>query len=113
MTTPNDKFKPWGSRLPALPESEEERPLPFKCGNPELDDWMQSEPHLLEPLPPIDWLALLGVGSTVVAFLLWAMPYCGSILGTYFCERPLTLERLPAAASFLALAVILLLLRRR
>lgn len=60
-----------------------------------------------------DPLAVIGIGAAVVAFLLWAMPYCGLFLGTYFCERPLTPERLPAAASFLALAVILLLLRRR
>ena len=80
MTTPKDKLKPWESPLPALPESEEELPPTFRCGNPALMDRMRFEPQMLEPLPPsnwlppIDWLALLGVGSAVVAFVLWAWP---------------------------------------
>ena len=119
MTTPKDKLKPWESPLPALPESEEELPPTFRCGNPELMDRMRYEPQMLEPLPPsnwlppIDWLALLGVGSAVVAFLLWAVPFCGLFLGSYFCEQPFTVGRLPAVGTLLAFAVILLLLRRR
>ena len=69
--------------------------------------------NLREPLPPIDWLALLGVGSVIVAFLLWAVPFCGLFLGSYFCEQPFTVGRLPAVGTLLAFAVILLLLLRR
>lgn len=121
MTTPKDKLKPWESPLPALPESEEELLPTFRCGNPQLMDRMRYEPQMLEPLPPsnwlppIDWLALLGVGSGVVAFLLWAWPECWL---SARCERFTehwfsSAERLPAVAAFLALSFILLLLRRR
>jgi hypothetical protein len=66
-----------------------------------------------------DPLAVLGVGSAVVAFLLWAVPtpvFCvGTAAGSrwqcgqeYFSE-----DRLPFAAAFIALSFILLLLRRR
>ena len=57
-----------------------------------------------------DWLGVLGVGSAFVAFVLWAWDYEG-VGGTgpgWFST-----ERLPAIGAFLALAVILLLLRRR
>ncbi len=93
-----------------------------------------------------DRLAALGVGSAVVAFLLWAAPlYPGLGVRTLWCgygESASTIdllvlylksqcpeisgpwlvlvsrewfstERLPAVAAFFALAVILLLLRRR
>lgn len=58
-----------------------------------------------------DRLGVLGVGSAVVAFVLWALPHQVSER----CCRPelFTLERLPAIVAFLVLAVILLLLRRR
>ena len=118
MTTPKDKFEPQESPLPELPESEEELLPTFRCGNPGLRDRMRYEPQMLEPLPPsnwlppIDWLALLGVGSAVVAFLLWAWPESyepGNFSRSLFFEA----ERLPAVAVFLALSLILLLLRRR
>ena len=89
MTTRDDKFKPQEPPLPAIPESEEE-PWPFseavlprggvKCGNPALRESFgrpDSEPPDLsrfEPRPATDWLAVLGVGAAVVAFLLWAVP---------------------------------------
>ena len=61
-----------------------------------------------------DPLAFIGVGAAVAALLFWTMPYCGHLLGIWFyCSAPFTPERVPAASSFLGLAVILLLLRRR
>ncbi len=50
--------------------------MPNPCGTPDLDDWMQSERgwNLRERRPVTDWLAVLGVGSAVIAFLLWAWP---------------------------------------
>ena len=80
MTTPDDKFKPQEGRLPAVPEWEEEPPRGFRCGNPALEESLfrpDSEPPDLsrfEPRPATDWLAVLGVGAAVVAFLLWAVP---------------------------------------
>ena len=59
-----------------------------------------------------DRLAVAGVGSAVVAFLLWAWPESyepGNFSRSLFFEA----ERLPAVAVFLALSLILLLLRRR
>ena len=77
-----------------------------------------------------DRLGVLGVGSALVAFALWALPvgyYCtytsttGCVAGALVYIRVgegegdafFTPERLPAIGAFLALAVILLLLRRR
>jgi hypothetical protein len=67
-----------------------------------------------------DPLAVLGIGSAVVAFLLWAVPARACVWGgsqNYplpFCGQEFfTLDRLPFAAAFLALSFILLLLRRR
>jgi hypothetical protein len=83
---------------------------------------MQSESdwHEYEPRPATDRLAVLGVGSAVVAFLLWAVPARVCWWGgsqNYpqpFCGQEFfTLDRLPFAAAFLALSFILLLLRRR
>ena len=80
MTTPDDKFKPQEGRLPAVPEWEEEPPRGFRCGTPALSESLfrpDSEPPDLsrfEPRPATDWLAVLGVGAAVVAFLLWAVP---------------------------------------
>jgi hypothetical protein len=51
-----------------------------------------------------DRLAVLGVASAVTAFVLWAYPDYGAMFSA---------ARLPAIAAFLALAFILLLLRRR
>jgi hypothetical protein len=66
-----------------------------------------------------DPLAVLGVGSAVVAFLLWAVPAQVCVWGGMqnypmpFCGQEFfTLDRLPFAAAFLALSFILLLLRR-
>jgi hypothetical protein len=59
-----------------------------------------------------DPLAVFGVGSVVVAFLLWAWPEYyepGNFSRSLFFEA----ERHPAVAVFLALSLILLLLRRR
>ena len=101
MTTPKDKFKP------------------VKCATnlPPPTDW---PPPVLAAKRPIvfqlrrvtDWFAVLGVGSAVVAFLLWAWPESyepGNFSRSLFFEA----ERLPAVAVFLALSLILLLLRRR
>ena len=118
MTTPKDKFEPQESPLPELPESEEELLPTFRCGNPGLRDRMRYE--LLEPLPPsnwlppIDWLALLGVGSAVVAFLFWAIPapVCAYYYGQRWClQEYFSFERLPAIAGFLVLSLILLIAR--
>ncbi len=57
-----------------------------------------------------DRLAVLGVGSAALAFLLWAWPY---EWGLFYFYAAFSTERLPAAAAFLALSFILLLLRRR
>jgi hypothetical protein len=57
-----------------------------------------------------DRLAVLGVGSAVVAFLLWAWP---ASFGLFYVNYFFPPERLPAVAAFFALAVISLLLRRR
>jgi hypothetical protein len=50
----------------------QEKPTDFnRCGMPlsPSNNWNQ-----LEPRPTTDWLAVLGIGSAVVAFLLWAWP---------------------------------------
>jgi hypothetical protein len=63
-----------------------------------------------------DRLAVFGVGSAVVAFLLWAWPSDdGLCVWNIPCwvDFSFSDERLPAAAAFLALSFILLLLRRR
>jgi hypothetical protein len=57
-----------------------------------------------------DRLAALGVGSAVVAFLLWAWP---SVFFPFYFSGFFSMERLPAVAAFLAVSFILLLLRRR
>lgn len=57
-----------------------------------------------------DPLAVAGVGSAVLAFLLWAWPY---EFGLFYGYLFFSTERLPAVAAFLALSFILLLLRRR
>jgi len=64
-----------------------------------------------------DLLGVLGVGAAVVAFLFWSLPYdyC-AVAGSGICtmnQEWFTSERLPAIAAFLALAFVLLLLRRR
>jgi hypothetical protein len=123
MTTPRDEFKPQKPPLPAITELEEELlrrvripeaelpPRRFVCGTPALyerfsdPDWNQ-----LEPRPATDWLAVLGVGSAVIAFLLWAWP---QQWGYFYFNGIFEAERLPFAAAFLALSFILLLLRRR
>lgn len=115
MTTPKDKFKPWESPSPELPESEE-KGRPFICGTPALHERMQSEIHLheLRPRPATDWLGVLGVGSAALAFLLWAVPAC--LVGALGCLTDpefFSFHRLPAVVGFYALAIILLLLRRR
>jgi hypothetical protein len=58
-----------------------------------------------------DRLGVLGVGSAVIAFVLWAFPYGSFTYGSYL--QMFSMTRLPAIAAFLALAFILLLLRRR
>jgi hypothetical protein len=78
-----------------------------------------------------DRLGLLGVGSAITAFLLWALPVGYSMCNINFLNNCisggllyisndrdggqafLTPERIEAVGAFLALAVILLLLRRR
>jgi hypothetical protein len=60
-----------------------------------------------------DRLAVLGVGSAALAFLLWAWPHCGLLPFGYFCEPPFSPGRTPAVTVFFGLAVISLLLRRR
>jgi len=69
-------------------------------------DKLSSYVKLLKQAWGRDRLGVLGVGSAVVAFALWAFPY-GSYLQMF------SMARLPAVAAFLALAFILLLLRRR
>jgi hypothetical protein len=63
MTTPKDKFKP------------------VKCATnlPPPTDWPPPElaakrPVVYQLRPATDWLAVFGVGSAVIAFLLWAWP---------------------------------------
>ena len=95
MTTVRDKSKPL---------REQERPTDLnRCGVPLLpeDDWNQ-----LEPRPATDWLAVLGVGSAMVAFLMWAIP--ANYYSGLFSD-----ERQTAVAVFLAFSFIALLLRRR
>ena len=62
-----------------------------------------------------DPLAVLGVGSAVVAFLLWAAPTAVFCIGWTANQRwqcgqeYFSTERLPFVAAFLALSFILLL----
>ena len=82
-----------------------------------------SESSLLEKLKQAwkrDPLAVLGVGSAVLAFLLWAWPspwpspWAWVWWHGFFYFGPwFPTERLPAAAAFLAASIIILLLRRR
>ena len=63
-----------------------------------------------------DPLAVLGVGSAAVAFLLWAIPVprCfqpGNVATCSSYERFFSPERLPAVAAFLVLSIILLIAR--
>jgi hypothetical protein len=63
-----------------------------------------------------DRLAVLGVGSAVVAFLLWAIPAQNRNGGSNIIDEQawaFSDARLEAVAAFLALSFILLLLRRR
>ena len=60
-----------------------------------------------------DPLAVIGVGSAALAFMLWALPHCGLLPFGYFCEPPFSPGRTPAVTVFFGLAVISLLLRRR
>jgi hypothetical protein len=63
-----------------------------------------------------DRLAVAGVASAFVAFLLWAIPARNSDGGANIIDEEgwaFSDERLPAVAAFLALSFILLLLRRR
>ena len=112
MTTPKDKFEPQEGPLPAVPESEEELPRGVRCGNPTLREHIgrpDSEPPDLsrfEPRPATDWLAVIGVGSAMVAFLMWAIP--ANYYSGLFSD-----ERQTAVAVFLAFSFIALLLRRR
>jgi hypothetical protein len=102
---------PWMKRTkpqpPAVPKEAEEGPW---CGTPGLDDW-----NLLEPQPATDWLAVFGVGTAVVAFLLWAWssPWPSRYNGFFWFEQWFTTDRLPAVAAFLVASFVLLLLRRR
>ena len=97
---------PWMKRTkpqpPAVPKEAEEGPW---CGTPGLDDW-----NLLEPQPATDWLAVFGVGTAVVAFVLWAWPL---EWGFFYLSSFFSMGRLPAVAAFLSVSFILLLLRRR
>jgi len=91
------------------------RPRKFGDSVPKNQPLSESDWHEYEPRPATDRLAVLGVGSAVVAFLLWAWPGCWLSSG---CERTTehwfsSAERLPAVAAFVALSFILLLLRRR
>jgi hypothetical protein len=92
MTTPDDKFKP------------RKRPTRYSS---ELEPWRFDK---LNSAWAQDRLAILGVGSAAIAFLLWAVPDCPY---PNFCSDWFPDERLPAVAAFLALSFILLLLRRR
>ena len=92
------------------------RPRKFGDSVPKNQPLSESDRHEYEPRPATDRLAVLGVGSAVVAFLLWAFPvWCGSIaaLPEPYCQDFFSTERLPFVAAFFALAVISLLLRRR
>jgi hypothetical protein len=64
------------------------------------------------PDPDAVWddYAVLGAGSAVVAFLLWAWP---EQWGYFYLDGIFEAERLPAVAAFIVLSFILLLLRRR
>ena len=105
MTTPKDKFEPQESPTPLSPLSDAP------------DDYVNYGRR-----PASDPLAVLGVGSAVLAFLLWAWRGCknyhsaaGSTSADAGCYETgwFSTERLPAVAAFLALSFILLLLRRR
>ena len=65
-------------------------------------------------LPATDWLAVLGIGSAVIAFLFWAIPapVCWDYYGERLClQEYFSFERLPAIAGFLVLSLILLIAR--
>ncbi len=88
------------------------RPRKFGGSVPKNQPPPESDWYEYEPRPATDTLAVLGVGSAVVAFLLWAWPEYyepGNFSRSLFFEA----ERLPAVAVFLALSLILLLLRSR
>jgi len=98
MTTPKDKLKP------------------IKCatsiGAP--TEWPPAgrlaRPIVYQLRTATDWFAVLGVGSAVVAFLLWTWPESYAA-GNF--RLGVSADRLPVVAAFLALSFILLLLRRR
>ena len=105
MTTPKDKLKPVKCATNYSPPT----------------DW---PPRVLAAKRPIvyrlrratDWFAVFGLGSAVVAFLLWAWPWDDGIcVWSISCwlSFSFSLERLPAVVAFLILSFILLLLRRR
>ncbi len=91
------------------------RPRKFDGLVPRNQPLSESDWHEYEPRPATDLLAVLGVGSAVVAFLLWAWPECwwSSGCGRWTENWFSSAERLPAVAAFIALSFILLLLRRR
>jgi hypothetical protein len=96
------------------------RPRKFGDSVPKNLPLSESDWYEYEPRPATDLLAAFGVGSAVVAFLLWAWPspwpspWAYEWWHGFFYFGPwFPTERLPAAAAFLALSFILLLLRRR
>jgi hypothetical protein len=114
-------------------ESASRRPYPYD-DVPPANSRKHSGPMLkLRKLWERDRLGVLGVGSAVMAFVLWALPlkkggwidfveldFWETLEGSNLSgESPrymlywFTDARLPAIAAFLALALILLLLRRR
>jgi len=97
MTTPKEKFEPQDSPTPLSPLSDAST------------HWVNYERR-----PATDSLAVLGVGSAVLAFLLWAWPVnCFRSAGWLNCLDFFSDERLPAVVALLVLSFILLLLRRR
>ncbi|NBW31530.1 MAG: hypothetical protein EBR48_02605 [bacterium] len=103
MTTVRDKSKP-------LREQEQPTDLNRRgvALQPEVDR------NQLEPRPAADWLAVFGVGSAMVAFLMWAIPAnCFRDFGGWYCSDLFSDERQTAIAVFLAFSLIALLLRRR
>ncbi len=60
-----------------------------------------------------DPLAFLGVGSAVIAFLLWAWPETCYDFGAWYCSDWFLLSRISIFAPLFVLSFILLLLRRR
>jgi hypothetical protein len=102
MTTPKDKFKPVKCTTNLSPPT----------------DWPPSElaakrPVVYQRRPVTDWLAVFGVGSAVIAFLLWAWPETCYDFGAWYCSDWFLLSRISIFAPLFVLSFILLLLRRR